>query len=92
MDFLSECFLKGFGLEADEVGGDVGVGLEGFWGGGGGWELVGGGMERVVRIFRPWMDFVNINKARKLFSYFISRSPTHGNGIINDFIISPHAS
>ncbi len=33
MDCLSECFLKGFGLEADEVGGgEVGVGLEGFWG------------------------------------------------------------
>jgi len=49
-------------------------------------------MERVVRIFRPWMDFVNINKTRKLFSYFISRSPTHGDDITNDFIISPHAS
>ena len=31
MDFLFECFLKGFGVEADEVGGgDVGVGGEGF--------------------------------------------------------------
>ncbi len=66
--------------------------LEGFWGGGVGWELAGGGMERVVRFFRPWMDFVNINKARKPFSYFISRSPTHGDDIINDVIISPHAS
>ncbi len=93
---LFECFLKGFGLEADEVGGGTLVWVwrvfGGFLGGGIGWELAGGGMGRVVRFFRPWMDFVNINKARKLFSYFLSRSPKHGDDIINDFIISPHAS
>jgi xylose isomerase len=80
-------------------GGDVGVGLEVFWGGGEvlNGELAGGGMgeemERVVRFFVLCMDFTySIDKPRKLFSYFISRSPTHGDDIANDFIISPHAS
>jgi len=77
VDCLSECFLKGFGLEADEVGGGR---LVWVWRVFGGWWMgIGGGrdgeeMERVVRFFRPCMDFVNINKARKLFS---SSYPAH---------------